>query len=47
MTQSRALKRVIASRMAFDVAIWTVPDPLGKASGVDVTRDPLAIYLSR
>jgi hypothetical protein len=33
--------------MAFGVAIWTLPGPVGKAFGVDITRDPLAIYLSR
>lgn len=33
--------------MAFGVAIWTLPGPVGKAFGVDMTRDPLAIYLSR
>lgn len=38
---------MIASRMAFGVAIWTLPGPVGKAFGVDMTRDPLAIYLSR
>src|SRR5690242_3687596 len=47
MKQSRALKSLIASRMAFGVAIWTLPGPVGKAFGVDMTRDPLAIYLSR
>ena len=38
---------MIASRMAFGVAIWTLPGPVGRAFGVDMTRDPLAIYLSR
>jgi len=33
--------------MAFGVAIWTLPGPVGKAFGVDMRRDPLAIYLSR
>lgn len=33
--------------MAFGVAIWTLPRPVGKAFGVDMTGDPLAIYLSR
>jgi hypothetical protein len=33
--------------MAFGVALWTLPGPVGKAFGVDMTRDPLAIYLSR
>jgi hypothetical protein len=47
MKQSRALKSMIASRMAFGVAIWAFPGPVGKAFGIDVTRDPLAIYLSR
>ena len=47
MKQSRVLKSLIASRMAFGIAIWTLPGPVGKAFGVDVTRDPLAIYLSR
>ncbi len=47
MNQSRALKSLIVSRMAFGVAIWTLPGPVGKAFGVDITRDPLAIYLSR
>ena len=46
-SQSRALKSLIASRMAFGVAIWALPGPVGKAFGVDMTRDPLAIYLSR
>jgi hypothetical protein len=41
------LTSLIASRMAFGVAIWTLPGPVGKAFGVDMTRDPLAIYLSR
>ena len=45
--RSRALTGLIASRMAFGVAIWTLPGPVGKAFGVDITRDPLAIYLSR
>jgi hypothetical protein len=45
--RSRALTSLIASRMAFGVAIWTLPGPVGKAFGVDMTRDPLAIYLSR
>lgn len=47
MRQSRALKSLIASRMAFGVAIWALPGPMGKAFGVDMTQDPLAIYLSR
>jgi hypothetical protein len=38
---------MIASRMAFGIAIWTLPGPVGKAFGVGMTRDPLAIYLSR
>ena len=33
--------------MAFGIAIWALPGPVGKAFGVDMTRDPLAIYLSR
>jgi hypothetical protein len=45
--QSRALTSMIASRMAFGVAIWAFPGPVGKAFGVDITRDPLASYLSR
>jgi len=45
--RSRALTSLIASRMAFGVAIWTLPGPVGKAFGVDMRRDPLAIYLSR
>jgi hypothetical protein len=45
--QSRALTSMIASRMAFGVAIWAFPGPVGKAFGVDMTRDPLASYLSR
>ncbi len=47
MKQSRALKSLIASRMAFGLAIWAFPGPVGRAFGVDMTRDPLAIYLSR
>ena len=47
LKQSRALKSLIASRMAFGIAIWTLPGPVGKAFGVDMTRDPLAVYLSR
>ena len=47
LKRSRALKSLIASRMAFGVAIWTLPGPVGKAFGVDMTRDPLAVYLSR
>lgn len=38
---------MIASRMAFGVAIWAFPGPVGKAFGVDKTQDPLASYLSR
>jgi hypothetical protein len=45
--RSRALNSLIVSRMAFGVAIWTLPGPVGKAFGVDMTRDPLALYLSR
>jgi hypothetical protein len=45
--RSRVLKSMVVSRMAFGVAIWTLPGPVGKALGVDITRDPLAIYLSR
>jgi hypothetical protein len=33
--------------MAFGISIWMLPGPVGKAFGVDMTRDPLAIYLSR
>ncbi len=33
--------------MAFGIAIWTLPGPVGKAFGADITRDPLAFYLSR
>jgi len=47
MKQSRVLTSLIASRMAFGVAVWAFPGPVGKAFGVDVTRDPLASYLSR
>lgn len=47
MKRSRALNGLIASRMAFGVAIWAFPGPVGKAFGVDMTRDPLARYLSR
>lgn len=47
MKRSRALNSMIAGRMAFGVAIWTLPGPVGKAFGVDMTRDPLAMYLSR
>lgn len=47
MKQSGALKSLIMGRMAFGVAIWAFPGPVGKAFGVDMTRDPLAIYLSR
>jgi hypothetical protein len=47
LKRSRALKGMIASRMAFGIAIWTLPGPVGKALGVDMTRDPLAVYLSR
>lgn len=45
--RSRALNGLIASRMAFGIAIWAFPGPVGKAFGVDITRDPLASYLSR
>ena len=45
--RSRVLTSMIAGRMAFGVAIWALPGPVGKAFGVDMTRDPLAIYLSR
>jgi hypothetical protein len=45
--RSRALNSLIVSRMAFGVAIWAFPGPVGKAFGVDMTRDPLASYLSR
>jgi hypothetical protein len=45
--RGRVLNSLIVSRMAFGVAIWTLPGPVGKAFGVDMTRDPLAIYLSR
>jgi len=47
MKRSRALHSLIVSRMAFGVAIWAFPGPVGKAFDVDMTRDPLAIYLSR
>jgi hypothetical protein len=33
--------------MAFGIAVWAFPGPVGKAFGVDMTRDPLASYLSR
>ena len=45
--RSRALNSLIVSRMAFGVAVWAFPGPVGKAFGVDMTRDPLASYLSR
>jgi hypothetical protein len=38
---------MVVSRMAFGVAIWAFPGPVGKAFGVDIARDPLASYLSR
>lgn len=41
------LTSMIASRMAFGIAIWAFPGPVGRAFGVDITRDPLASYLSR
>jgi hypothetical protein len=44
--RSRALNSLIVSRMAFGVAIWAFPGPVGKAFGVD-PHDPLASYLSR
>jgi hypothetical protein len=44
---SRALNSLIISRMSFGIAIWAFPGPVGKAFGVDMTRDPLASYLSR
>lgn len=47
MKRSRALNSLIASRMTFGVAVWAFPGPVGKAFGVDMTRDPLASYLSR
>ncbi len=47
MKRSRALNSLIVSRMAFGVAVWAFPGPVGKAFGVDMTRDPLASYLSR
>lgn len=47
LKQSRVLRSLIASRVAFGLAIWTFPGPVGKAFGVDMTRDSLAIYLSR
>jgi hypothetical protein len=47
MKRSRMLNSLIASRMAFGVALWAFPGPAGRAFGVDVARDPLAIYLSR
>jgi hypothetical protein len=45
--RSRALTSMIASRMAFGAAVWAFPGPVGKAFGVDMTRDPLATYLAR
>jgi hypothetical protein len=45
--RGRALNSMIASRMALGIAIWAFPGPVGKAFGVDMTRDPLASYLSR
>jgi hypothetical protein len=45
--RSRALNSLIVSRMSFGIAIWAFPGPVGKAFGVDMTRDPLASYLSR
>jgi hypothetical protein len=45
--RGRALNSLIASRMSFGIAIWAFPGPVGKAIGVDITRDPLASYLSR
>lgn len=47
MKRSRALDSLIASRMAFGVAVWAFPGPVGRAFGVDMTRDPLASYFSR
>ncbi len=47
MKRSRALNSLIASRIAFGVAAWAFPGPVGKAFGIDITRDPLASYLSR
>ncbi len=38
---------MVVSRMAFGVAVWAFPGPVGKALGVDVARDPMASYLSR
>jgi hypothetical protein len=46
-TRPNAIKALIVSRTAFGVAIWAFPGPVGKAFGVDMTRDPLASYLSR
>src|SRR4029077_16593502 len=45
--RSRALHSLLVSRVAFGVALWTLPGPVGKAFGVNMTRDPLATYLSR
>jgi hypothetical protein len=45
--RSRVLNSMIVSRMTFGAVVWAFPGPVGKAFGVDMTRDPLASYLSR
>lgn len=41
------LNGLIWGRMAFGVAAWLAPRPVGRALGLDVAGNPQAVYLAR
>jgi dolichol kinase len=45
--RSRVLNGMIVSRMTFGVVAWAFPGPVGRAFGLDMTRNPEASYLAR
>jgi hypothetical protein len=45
--RSRVLNSMIVSRMTFGVVVWAFPGPVGRAFGLDMTRNPEASYLAR
>jgi hypothetical protein len=47
LERSRVLNSMIVSRMTFGVVVWAFPGPVGRAVGLDMTRNPEASYLAR
>jgi hypothetical protein len=41
------LNGLIWGRMTFGVAAWLAPRPVGNAVGLDMSRNPQAVYLAR